>query len=191
MFARFVRFIRALRDYILSYSVYFYRIWDKVKVLLRYIFSKKFVFERKLYWLISFVFLYNEVFRVFICSWIKRQCMTMTFWEFIGWSLFLFIYCFLRHRSKSIKKNVQTTLIIESYLLFNSIKNKLISKKLAAIFYINFTKAWDFVSSEFKSNAYFFNKNLFNKLNHTVNSSNYTKLNKNYRRYSDIIKRYR
>jgi len=99
---------------------------------------------------------------------------------------------FFRNRYKSKRKKIpQTNLIIETYVLFLSIKNKFIFKSLIASLYISLLKLYDCLFSSIRANAYFINRLIFSKFRHNLNSSNYTKINKNYRRYHDILKRYK
>lgn len=104
----------------------------------------------------------------------------------------LFIYVFLRQRYKNKKKGVAPSpVIIESYVYLSSIKNQFNIKTFISAVYIDFCKLVYQLDQSVKKHLYFLKKNWFNKFNYIVNSNNYIKTNKNYRRYTDILKKYK
>lgn len=170
----------------------FIKLKIKLKNFWAYIFSEQFSVERRVFRMLIFFYSSQKILLFFFCSWLRNEYTLMTCWDAVNFALFIIMCVFFRNRYKSKRKKIpQTNLIIETYVLFLSIKNKFIFKSLIASLYISLLKLYDCLFSSIRANAYFINRLIFSKFRHNLNSSNYTKINKNYRRYHDILKRYK
>jgi len=137
----------------------------------------------------SILFTTNASFRVLICSFLAKEAEKMTFIYGCAWLLVFIIVAWIWRRAKLRKLglsnyNRKNYLYLLSAGNHFSFANIVIAQKANWVLFVNFCKSAD-------SSPFLFLSNVIVTLTfYVTNSSNYSKLNKNFKRYSEILKKY-
>jgi len=167
-----------------------YRFLKRVLVsLLRTFRSPFYIFEKRAFFLFSFLYLYDASMVFFLCSYLIQLGLQTTKLEgafyLLCFLFFLWFYCRIRHRKKPKFYNLQKNYLLTFNTLYNFDINRIKHNFEDNVFYAMHTLIYD-VKCVYKVlifNPFFF----FVR----YNSNSYSKLNKKFKHYSDIIKKYK
>ena len=137
----------------------------------------------------SILFMTSESFRVFVCSFLAKEAEKMDFIYGCAWLLVFIITAWIWRRAK-LRKLGLSNYNRKNYLYLLSSGNNfdfaniIVTQKNNLVLFVNFCK-------KINSSPLLFLFNLIAASRfYITNSSNYSKLNKNFKRYSEILKKY-
>jgi hypothetical protein len=145
--------------------------------------------EKKMTVLFSLLFLTTESFRGFICSFLAAEAEKMDFTYGCAWLLVFIITAWIWRRAKLRKLGVSSHnrknyLYVLSAGNHFSLDNIVAAQKANLLLLVNFFKSVN-------GSPFLFISILVTKSNfYITNSSSYAKLNKNFKRYAEILKKY-
>ncbi len=137
----------------------------------------------------SILFTTTESFRVFVCSFLAKEAEKMNFIYGCAWLLVFIITAWIWRRAK-LRKLGLSSYNRKNYLYLLSAGNNfsfaniVTSQRANYLLFVNFCK-------NINSSPLLFLLNIIAKSRfYITNSSSYSKLNKNFKRYSEILKKY-